>query len=128
MATRNDANFCRADRFMRGCFRVPSDLFYATSKKPSSLTERVLTDVCLPLNWLQLFGYPSPGLCCACRVAKSSFSQQECALNVAAAIQGATQHVPRKWAGVQALYLKTSDSVALPVYQTLPSDSNRIKA
>mmetsp|Transcript_15882 Transcript_15882/g.47796 ORF Transcript_15882/g.47796 Transcript_15882/m.47796 type:complete len:285 (+) Transcript_15882:251-1105(+) len=72
--------------------------------------------------------YPASGSSLSIRVAKSSFSQQECALNVAAAIQGATQHVPRKWAGVQALYLKTSDSVALPVYQTLPSDSNRIKA
>ena len=63
----------------------------------------------------------------ACRVARSSFSQRECALNVAVAIQGAVQHLPRKWAGVQALYLKTSDSVALPLYQTLPCEPTRIK-
>lgn len=46
--------------------------------------------------------------------------------NVAAAVKGAIEHVPRKWKNVQALYLKTADSVALPIYQTMPDLPQRI--
>lgn len=70
--------------------------------------------------------YPASGSSLSIRVAKSSFSTPQCAANVAAAIQSVAAHVPKKWSGVQALYLKTADSVSLPIYQTLPSESSRI--
>lgn len=46
--------------------------------------------------------------------------------NVAAAVKGAVEHVPRKWKNIQAIYLKTADSVALPIYQTMPDLPQRI--
>ena len=46
--------------------------------------------------------------------------------NVAAVVKGAMEHVPRKWKNIQALYLKTSDSVALPIYQVMPDLPQRI--
>lgn len=46
--------------------------------------------------------------------------------NIAAAVKGAVEHVPRKWKNVQALYLKTNDSVALPIFQTMPDLPQRI--
>lgn len=42
--------------------------------------------------------------------------------------QGAVAHIPKKWTGVQGLFLKTSDSVALPIYQTLPDAQQKISA
>lgn len=53
-------------------------------------------------------------------------SEEECAANVAAAIQGALQHIPRKLANVRALHLKMADSAALPIYQALPEVPMRI--
>lgn len=59
-------------------------------------------------------------------MARTSFTEQQCMENVAAAVKGAIEHVPRKWKNVQALYLKTADSVALPIYQTMPDLPQRI--
>ncbi|KAK9843779.1 hypothetical protein WJX81_005938 [Elliptochloris bilobata] len=66
------------------------------------------------------------GSCLNLRVARSSMSEEQCCANVAAALQGALEHVPKRWAGVQALYLKTADSASLPVYQCLPDAPQRI--
>ncbi|CAL5218961.1 g714 [Coccomyxa viridis] len=60
------------------------------------------------------------------RAARSSFTAEDCAENVAAVIEGALQHIPRKWSNVQALYLRTAESAALPIYQELPEQSTRI--
>jgi len=60
------------------------------------------------------------------RVARTSFTEQQCMENIAAAVKGAIEHVPRKWKNVQALYLKTNDSVALPIFQTMPDLPQRI--
>ena len=40
---------------------------------------------------------------------------------MAAVIEGALQHIPRKWSNVQALYLRTAESAALPIYQVDPN-------
>ena len=37
--------------------------------------------------------------------------------NVMAALEAAVEKLPGKWKGIKALYLKTAESVALPVYQ-----------
>ena len=55
------------------------------------------------------------------RAARSSFTAEQCAENVAAVVEGALQHIPRKWSNVQALYLRTAESAALPIYQVNPS-------
>jgi Ribosomal protein L1p/L10e family len=61
-----------------------------------------------------------------CRVARASFSQKEVAENVLETLKQAVEHVPKKWKNVQALYLKSADSVSLPLYQTLPEQPQRI--
>lgn len=66
------------------------------------------------------------GTCISVRVARSSMSQQEIADNAAAALKGIVQHIPKKWSNVQAVYLKTSESVSLPVYQVLPDQPTKI--
>ena len=51
-------------------------------------------------------------------------SQEECTENVIAAIVAAMEHTPKKWSNVQALHLKSVNSVALPIYQTLPAEQS----
>lgn len=43
-----------------------------------------------------------------------------------AALVAAMEHIPKKWANVQAVFLRTSDSVALPVFQALPESGTKI--
>ena len=51
-------------------------------------------------------------------------SQNECVENVMAVIEAATEHIAKKWSNVQALHLKSVNSVALPVFQTLPTEQS----
>lgn len=53
------------------------------------------------------------------RVARSSQSEDQCVENIMEAIEGAATKVPGQWKGIKALYLKSTNSVALPIYQTL---------
>ncbi|KAL8233899.1 hypothetical protein R6Q59_019999 [Mikania micrantha] len=60
------------------------------------------------------------GTCSVIRVAKTSMERDEIVENLRAAIDGVLEFIPRKWSGVRSLHLKFSDSVALPLYQSLP--------
>ncbi len=51
------------------------------------------------------------------RVARSSQEEEECVENVMAVLETAVEKLPGKWKGVKSLYMKTAESVALPVWQ-----------
>jgi ribosome biogenesis protein UTP30 len=70
----------------------------------------------------------SGGSCLSIKVAKSSFSAEDVAENVTAVIKAATEHIPKKWSNVQSVFIKTADSVALPIYQCMPEQPLRIAA
>lgn len=38
------------------------------------------------------------------------------------------KHIPKKWANVRGIFLKTADSVALPLFQVLPERGAKIEA
>ena len=46
----------------------------------------------------------------------------EAVKNVLAVLKAAIAKIPKQWSNVQAVYLKTSDSAALPILQLLPDD------
>lgn len=68
------------------------------------------------------------GTCINVKVGRSSQSQQEVVANAVAAIAGAVEVVPRKWANVQSIYMKTNESVALPIYNAMPEPEEAAKA
>ncbi len=63
--------------------------------------------------------YIGKGACINVRVGRTSFTEKQVLENVLAATDAASQHLPRKWAGIQSIHLKTADSVALPLYASL---------
>lgn len=72
--------------------------------------------------------YSPSGSCINVRIGLSSMSAGQIVGNVKAALPSLVQHIPKQWANVQALYLKSAESVALPVYQSLPDAPKKIKA
>lgn len=56
------------------------------------------------------------GPCCAVKVARDDFEQSEIVANLQEAIGAVVGHIPKKWKNVKAMHIKTSDSVALPIY------------
>lgn len=64
--------------------------------------------------------YRNHGNCLSVKVAKTSFRPAEAVANVLAGIEAAVEATPGKWKNVMAISVKTSSSVALPLYQRLP--------
>ncbi|RZC51485.1 hypothetical protein C5167_019914 [Papaver somniferum] len=64
--------------------------------------------------------YLRTGTCSVIKIARVSMENDEIVENVAAAIDGVVEIVPKKWANVRSFHLKMSESLALPVYQAVP--------
>ncbi|XP_065857021.1 uncharacterized protein [Euphorbia lathyris] len=67
------------------------------------------------------------GTCSVVKVGRISMEKEEILSNVVAAINGIAEIVPRKWGGIRSFHLKLLESLALPVYQTLPDLKLRIE-
>ncbi len=63
----------------------------------------------------------STGASLMVRISRSSFSRQQTFENINAALSQIAANVPKHWAGVQSLHVKTHDSVALPIYNSAHS-------
>lgn len=62
----------------------------------------------------------STGPSTSVRVSRMSFPLEHTVANVMGAVEHVVSHIPRKWSNVQAIYLKSATSVALPIYTSLP--------
>ena len=62
----------------------------------------------------------------AIKVGHSGQTQEQLIANVIAAVAEIAKIVPRGWSNVQSVHLKTSESVALPLYNSLPDVENVI--
>jgi len=68
------------------------------------------------------FLYLKHGPCSAVRIGNSAFTQQQVIDNILHSISFIIDKIQRKWKNVQAIFLKTHDSVALPLYNSLPTN------
>ncbi|XP_026385664.1 putative ribosome biogenesis protein C8F11.04 [Papaver somniferum] len=64
--------------------------------------------------------YLRTGTCSVIKIARVSMENDEIIENVAAAIDGVVEIVPKKWTNVRSFHLKMSESLALPIYQSVP--------
>ncbi|CAK9133193.1 unnamed protein product [Ilex paraguariensis] len=94
---------------------LPVDL---THKNWKEQTERVLSSGLLHLK---------TGTSSVVKVGKVSMETGEIVDNVAAAVSGVVEVLPKKWGDVRSLHLKLSDSLALPLYQALPDMKLKIE-
>ncbi|WCJ32771.1 Ribosomal protein L1p/L10e family [Euphorbia peplus] len=67
------------------------------------------------------------GTCSVIKVGRVSMEKGDISSNVVAAINGIAEVVPRKWGGIRSFHVKLLESLALPVYQTLPDLKLRIE-
>lgn len=65
--------------------------------------------------------YLSTGATLTVRISKSSFSRADTAANILAALPHIAAHVPRKWKGIQSIHIKSTNSIALPIYNSAAS-------
>ena len=63
------------------------------------------------------------GACCSVKVGRTDFTAKQVAENTMAAIRALVEKVPRKWRNIQSMHLKSTESIALPIYNALPGAS-----
>lgn len=61
----------------------------------------------------------STGACSNVKVARLDMSVDDVVDNIMVAMNNCAAHIPKGWAGVQSISVKTNDSVALPIYNAL---------
>jgi ribosome biogenesis protein UTP30 len=64
------------------------------------------------------------GHCCAVRVARTTMDPEAIIKNIKSVLTAIVAHIPQKWKNIQSLHIKTSDSIALPLYASLPAVLN----
>ncbi|XP_065065734.1 ribosomal L1 domain-containing protein 1-like [Rhopilema esculentum] len=67
------------------------------------------------------------GTCSAIKVGHSGQSQEELVENIVAVVDEIAKKIPRGWSNIQCIHLKTAESIALPLYNSLPDVENVIE-
>ncbi|XP_068637110.1 putative ribosome biogenesis protein C8F11.04 [Aristolochia californica] len=71
--------------------------------------------------------YLRTGTCCILKIGRVSQGRDQLVENIAAAIEGAAKILPKGWANIRSLHLKSLESVALPLYQIVPATGLKIE-
>eukprot|EP00899_Mesostigma_viride_P007689 jgi/Mesvir1/16921/Mv15782-RA.1 len=71
--------------------------------------------------------YTSTGTCSSVKVGRTTQPVDEIVANVVAATEGIAARVPKHWDNIQSIFLKTVDSVALPIFTTMPEVPTKIE-
>jgi ribosome biogenesis protein UTP30 len=56
-------------------------------------------------------------------VAHCDLTEEQIIENINIAVTGLIEKIPRKWKNIQSVHLKTSESIALPLYNSLPEET-----
>ena len=64
--------------------------------------------------------YLSEGLCSAVRAAHTGLTADEITANIITAVEKLATVLPKQFKSIQALHIKTHNSIALPIYHSLP--------
>ena len=65
------------------------------------------------------------GACSTVKIARADFPVDKVFENCMAAIEGIVAKVPRRWKNIQSIHIKSIDSVALPLFNSLPEAERR---
>jgi len=66
------------------------------------------------------------GACNMVKIARTSFSTEEIVQNILTGVENIVKKLPQRWRNVQAIYIKTNESVSLPIFNSLPQKITRI--
>ncbi|KAF9974988.1 hypothetical protein BGZ73_001481 [Actinomortierella ambigua] len=64
--------------------------------------------------------HQTSGTCTAIKIGVTSQTPAEITANIETALPHIVDKIPKQWKNIQSIHLKTNDSVALPIYNSLP--------
>jgi len=66
------------------------------------------------------------GPCCAVKIANTNFDKEVIVENIIKGMENIAKMIPKHWRNIQSIHIKTSNSVALPIYNSLPNAAIKI--
>lgn len=110
--------FLADDRILPMLGKALGKSFFAEKKQPVpiKLTRKEALPFAIKKCLRSTFMYINPGTLISVKAGNTGMPIEHLAENAAAIVENAAQKIPRKWANVCAIHIKTSHSVALPIY------------
>jgi len=117
--------FLADDRILPSLSKALGSTFFKRKKQPIAIkvSGNLKNEINRALSCTYLF---INGACSVVKAAKSSLSRDEVIENIMEATKGVVERVPKKWGNIQSIYIKSNESIALPIYNALPTAVTRI--
>jgi ribosome biogenesis protein UTP30 len=117
------------DRILPMMTKALGKAFFGKKKQPVPLRLRGIVGGDDPAKVLarieaaraRTYMYRSSGSCLSVRMARTNFTPEQVVENVMQGTEAVVRHLGGKWKHVISVSIKTPDSVALPIYNKLPS-------
>ncbi|GFH46145.1 hypothetical protein CTEN210_02619 [Chaetoceros tenuissimus] len=110
--------FLADDRILPMLGKALGKSFFAEKKQPVpiKLSRKEALPFAIKKCLRSTFMYINPGTLISVKAGNTGMPIEHLAENAAAIVENAVQKIPRKWANICAIHIKTSHSVALPIY------------
>jgi len=110
--------FLADDRILPMLGKALGKNFFQEKKQPVpiKLTRQEALPYAVKKCLRSTFLWISPGTCVSVKAGNTAMPLEHLVKNVEAILENGVRHIPRKWSNVAAINIKTSQSVALPVY------------
>ncbi|ETV90343.1 hypothetical protein H310_14853 [Aphanomyces invadans] len=99
--------------------------FFDAKKQPTTVNvtgkKNISDHIRRVLDGTEMF--TSPGPCFNVKIAHDGMDTDHIVANIVQGTKNILEHVPKKWKNIKSINIKTSDSVALPIYNALPNSS-----
>mmetsp|Transcript_30611 Transcript_30611/g.64765 ORF Transcript_30611/g.64765 Transcript_30611/m.64765 type:complete len:511 (+) Transcript_30611:40-1572(+) len=116
--------FFADDRILPMLTKSLGGKFFEKKKQPIpvSLTRKEALPFAIQKSLKSTFMYLSAGTCVTVKAGNTSMSSEKLLANIESITTMVPTKVPRKWSNIRAISIKTSSSVALPIYNKTPEE------
>lgn len=120
--------FMADDRILPMLAKALGKHFFETKKQPIplNLTRKSALPVVILQSLRSTFWFLSEGTCLTVKAGMTGMSDKQIAENVVAICSQVPTKIPRKWANVRSISLKTATSMSLPFYNKTPAELKEI--
>ena len=110
--------FLADDRILPMLGKALGKNFFQEKKHPIPLkvTRKEALPFAIQKSLKSSYMFINPGTCISIKAGNTAMPAEYLVANVEAIVNNAVGHIPRKWANVSAVNVKTAESIALPVY------------
>jgi len=112
--------FFADDRILPMLSKALGKVFLKAKKQPIPLD--LSKKMNINLSILSTFMFLSAGTCVSIKAGNTAMSPKNLTENCQSIIKEAAKKIPRKWANIAGIHVKTSASAALPIYNKTPEE------